>query len=35
VQDAIARLTRRRLLSIERASITAVPSYTVRRPWAK
>jgi hypothetical protein len=35
VQDAIARLSRRRLLSIERASITAVPIYTVRRPWAK
>ena len=35
VQDAIWRLSKRRLLGIERASITAVPVYTVRRPWAR
>jgi DNA-binding GntR family transcriptional regulator len=35
VQDAIWRLAKRRLLGIERASITAVPVYTVRRPWAR
>ena len=35
VQDAIGRLSRRRLFGIERASLTAVPVYTVRRPWAK
>ena len=35
VQEAIWRLNKRRLLSIERASITAVPVYSVRRPWAR
>ena len=33
VQEAIRCLSRRRLVSIQRASITAVPVYTVRRPW--
>jgi len=35
VQDAIARLSRRKLLSIQRASLTAVPVHTVRRPWLR
>lgn len=35
VQEAIWRLSKRRLLGIERASITAMPVYTVRRPWAR
>jgi hypothetical protein len=34
VQDAIGWLSKRRLLSIARAGITAVPVYTVLRPWA-
>jgi hypothetical protein len=33
VQDAVAWLVRRKLLSIARASITAIPVYTVLRPW--
>ena len=33
VQDAIARLHKRKLLSIKRESITAVPEYAVLRPW--
>jgi len=35
VQDAIAWLSKRKLLSISRASITAVPVYTVLRPWRR
>jgi hypothetical protein len=35
VQEAIWRLSKRKLVAVERASITAVPVYTVRRPWAK
>lgn len=35
IQDALSRLHRRKLISIERASITAIPEYTVRRPWAR
>ena len=35
VQEAIWRLSKRKLVGIERASITAVPVYTVRRPWAR
>lgn len=35
VQDAIARLHRRKLISIKRESITAVPEYAVLRPWAR
>jgi hypothetical protein len=34
VQEGIRRLAKRRLLSIQRESITAVPVYAVRRPWA-
>ncbi|HUP88727.1 MAG TPA: hypothetical protein VM100_05240, partial [Longimicrobiales bacterium] len=35
VQDAIARLHKRKLIGIKRESITAVPVYSVHRPWAK
>jgi hypothetical protein len=35
VQDAIAWLSKRKLVSISRASITAVPVYTVLRPWSR
>lgn len=35
VQDAIAHLERRGLLRVTRESMTAVPEYTVLRPWAK
>lgn len=35
VQNAIGRLHRRKLIGIQRASITAVPVYTVQRPWAR
>lgn len=35
VQDALGLLARRRLLSIQRESITAIPVYSVRRPWAR
>jgi hypothetical protein len=35
VQGALAALVRRRLVSVERASPTAVPRYAVLRPWAR
>jgi DNA-binding MarR family transcriptional regulator len=35
VQAAVARLAQRQLISVERASITAVPRYRVHRPWAR
>ena len=35
VQDAVRRLVRRRLVSVERAGPTAVPRYAVLRPWAR
>lgn len=35
VQDAIGRLRRRRLIAVERESLTAVPVYAVRRPWVR
>jgi hypothetical protein len=35
VQDALGLLTRRKLLGITRASITAIPVYTVKRPWVR
>jgi hypothetical protein len=35
VQDALAVLARRRLVSIARQTITDVPVYTVRRPWRR
>jgi hypothetical protein len=33
VQEALRWLSKRRLISIQRASITAIPVYTVKRPW--
>jgi DNA-binding MarR family transcriptional regulator len=35
VQGALATLARRKLVTVERASATAVPVYTVLRPWAQ
>jgi hypothetical protein len=35
VQLALATLRRRRLVSADRASATAVPEYRVLRPWAR
>ena len=35
VQGALGWLVKRRLASIARASITAVPVYTVMRPWRR
>lgn len=35
VQSALAWLVKRRLIGIARASITAVPVYTVLRPWKR
>ena len=35
VQSALTLLSRRKLLGVARASITAVPTYTVRRPWIR
>jgi len=35
VQEALRWLSKRRLISLQRESITAIPVYTVRRPWAR
>jgi len=35
VQGAIRTLTRRRLIRATRAAVTAVPEYTVLRPWRR
>lgn len=35
VQDALGSLQKRKLLSITRENITAIPWYTVLRPWKK
>lgn len=35
VQEALRLLAKRRLLSIQRESITAIPVYGVRRPWVR
>ena len=35
VQDAVARLATRRLVEVERPGITDVPTYRLRRPWAR
>jgi hypothetical protein len=35
VQEALGRLAKRKLLTVARASITAVPLYTVLRPWKR
>ena len=35
VQDALGHLAKRKLIAVERESITAVPVYTVLRPWRR
>lgn len=35
IQDAVDRLERRQLVSVERAMPTAVPAYKVLRPWIR
>ena len=35
VQDALGKLAKRKLIAVERTSITAVPVYTVLRPWRR
>jgi hypothetical protein len=35
VQDALSRLSRRKLLGISRESLTAIPQYTLKRPWIR
>src|SRR4051812_21896093 len=35
VQDSIRLLAKRRLLKVQKASRTAVPQYTLHRPWRR
>lgn len=35
VQSALAHLVYRRCITVTRASLTAVPTYTVLRPWRR
>ena len=35
VQTAIAKLVRRRLVTVSRSNPTAIPAYRVLRPWAR
>lgn len=35
VQDGLGQLVRRELIAVERESITAIPVYTVKRPWRR
>ena len=35
VQDALSHLAKRRLIAVQRDSITAVPVYAVKRPWVR
>ena len=35
VQSAVAWLAKRKLLTVARESITAIPVYTIMRPWRK
>jgi len=35
VQSALTRLVKRKLISISRQRITAIPEYTVLRPWRR
>jgi hypothetical protein len=35
VQSALTRLVQRKLIAVRRDSITAVPEYTVLRPWRR
>jgi hypothetical protein len=34
-QEALAILSRRKLVGIARSSITDIPTYTVKRPWLR
>jgi Helix-turn-helix domain len=35
IQDAVDRLERRQLITVERAMPTAIPTYRIRRPWRR
>jgi DNA-binding MarR family transcriptional regulator len=35
VQGALGQLAKRRLIEVKRTSITAIPVYTVLRPWRR
>ena len=35
VQGALERLTRRELVEVEREGVTAIPRYTLCRPWLR
>lgn len=35
VQEALRTLVRRKLVAVSRESITAIPVYTVHRPWRR
>jgi DNA-binding GntR family transcriptional regulator len=35
VQSALGWLVRRKLIAVQRQSITAIPVYTVLRPWRR
>ncbi len=35
VQGAVGRLVKRKLVAVQRVSVTAIPVYTVRRPWVR
>ena len=35
VQQALSRLVKRELIAVQRSGITAVATYTVRRPWKR
>jgi len=35
VQEALRWLSKRKLISLQREGITAIPRYTVKRPWAR
>ncbi len=35
VQDAVGRLAKRKLIDVRRSAPTAVPDYTVLRPWKR
>lgn len=35
VQSALSWLVKRKLIAVARASITAIPEYTVLRPWRR
>lgn len=35
IQDAVDRLERRQLVTVERAMPTAVPVYQIKRPWRR